>query len=53
MHGSMNVKFVYAKQAKEIYCVDCSKSDASSTFAATFIFTATLKNEEAKFFFEI
>ena len=25
MHGSMYVKFVNAKQAREIYCMECSK----------------------------
>ena len=31
------------------HCVACSKTDASSAYAATFIFTATVNNEEAKF----
>ena len=32
------------------HCVECSKTDASSANAATCIFTATVKNEEAKFY---
>lgn len=32
------------------HCVECSKTDVSSTYVATIVFTATVKNEEAKFY---
>jgi hypothetical protein len=38
------------RATRKEHCVEFSKTDASSTYAATFIFTATLKNEETKFY---